>query len=137
MVSSTGGRISVFQASLPNVGPGALASREDPNLRASKDVPNLNPATDFYKKLALDCSGQQVAVDLFLLGGQYMDIASLCKWKDNFPPIIFSHETLCVCYFFQLASRSFLVDACTISRASTTYTIHCKLSAWNVRYGDI
>jgi len=78
LVSPTGGRITVFQASLPNVGPGALKSREDPNQRASKDVPNLNPATDFYKKFALDCSGQQIAVDLFLLGGQYMDIASLC-----------------------------------------------------------
>ena len=80
MVSPTGGRITVFQANLPNVGPGALKSREDPNQRASKDVPNLNPATDFYKKFALECSGQQIAVDLFLLGGQYMDIASLCKF---------------------------------------------------------
>lgn len=77
MVSPTGGRITVFQASLPNIGPGALKPREDPNQRAAKDVPNLNAATDFFKKFALDCSGQQVAVDLFLLGGQYMDIASL------------------------------------------------------------
>lgn len=80
MISATGGRITVFQASLPNIGPGALKPREDPNQRAGKDVPNLNAATDFYKKFALDCSGQQVAVDLFLLGGQYMDIASLCKY---------------------------------------------------------
>ncbi len=79
-MSPTGGRITVFQASLPNIGPGALKPREDPNQRAAKDVPNLNAATDFYKKFALDCSGQQVAVDLFLLGGQYMDIASLCKY---------------------------------------------------------
>ena len=27
----------------------------------------LNPSTDFYKKLALDCSGQQIAVDLFVI----------------------------------------------------------------------
>ena len=80
MISPTGGRVTVFHASLPNVGPGELKSREDPNQRAAKDVPNLNPATDFYKKLALDCSGQQVAVDHFLLGGQYMDIASLCMF---------------------------------------------------------
>lgn len=80
LINNSGGRITVLQASLPNVGPGALKSREDPNQRAAKDVPNLNAATDFYKKYALDCSGKQVAVDLFLLGGQYMDIASLCKW---------------------------------------------------------
>ncbi|XP_075957776.1 protein transport protein Sec24A isoform X1 [Anarhichas minor] len=74
----TGGRMSVFQTQLPNLGVGTLQSREDPNQRANaKDVQHLSPATDFYKKLALDCSGQQVAVDLFLLSSQYCDLASL------------------------------------------------------------
>ncbi|XP_034407021.1 protein transport protein Sec24A isoform X3 [Cyclopterus lumpus] len=74
----TGGRMSIFQTQLPNLGVGTLQSREDPNQRAAaKDVQHLSPATDFYKKLALDCSGQQVAVDLFLLSSQYCDLASL------------------------------------------------------------
>ncbi|XP_026183967.1 protein transport protein Sec24A [Mastacembelus armatus] len=78
LLSPTGGRMSIFQTQLPNLGVGALQSREDPNQRASaKDVQHLSPATDFYKKLALDCSGQQVAVDLFLLSAQYCDLASL------------------------------------------------------------
>ncbi|XP_042287324.1 protein transport protein Sec24A isoform X2 [Thunnus maccoyii] len=78
LLSPTGGRMSVFQTQLPNLGVGALQSREDPNQRASaKDIQHLSPATDFYKKLALDCSGQQVAVDLFLLSAQYCDLASL------------------------------------------------------------
>uniref|UniRef100_A0A3Q3NNC2 SEC24 homolog A, COPII coat complex component n=1 Tax=Labrus bergylta TaxID=56723 RepID=A0A3Q3NNC2_9LABR len=78
LLSPTGGRMSVFQTQLPNLGVGALQSREDPNQRASaKDIQYLSPATDFYKKLALDCSGQQVAVDLFLLSSQYCDLASL------------------------------------------------------------
>uniref|UniRef100_A0A668AFX8 SEC24 homolog A, COPII coat complex component n=1 Tax=Myripristis murdjan TaxID=586833 RepID=A0A668AFX8_9TELE len=78
LLSPTGGRMSVFQTQLPNLGVGALKSREDPNQRASaKDIQHLSPATDFYKKLALDCSGQQVAVDLFLLSAQYCDLASL------------------------------------------------------------
>ncbi|XP_058853252.1 protein transport protein Sec24A-like isoform X2 [Acipenser ruthenus] len=78
LLSPTGGRVSVFQTQLPSLGVGALKSREDPNQRASaKDIPHLTPATDFYKKLALDCSGQQIAVDLFLLSGQYCDLASL------------------------------------------------------------
>ncbi|XP_013929071.1 PREDICTED: protein transport protein Sec24A-like [Thamnophis sirtalis] len=77
LMSSTGGRITVFQTQLPSLGAGALKPREEPNQKAStKDVP-LTPSTDFYKKLALDCSGQQVAVDLFLLSGQYSDLASL------------------------------------------------------------
>ncbi|KAK0143071.1 Protein transport protein Sec24A [Merluccius polli] len=78
LLSPTGGRVSVFQTQLPNLGAGALKSREDPNQRASaKDIQHLAPATDFYKKLALDCSGQQVSVDLFLLSAQYCDLASL------------------------------------------------------------
>ncbi|KAL7390668.1 hypothetical protein ABVT39_025418 [Epinephelus coioides] len=78
LLSPTGGRMSIFQTQLPNLGVGALQSREDPNQRASaKDVQHLSPATDFYKKLALDCSGQQVAVDLFMLSSRYCDLASL------------------------------------------------------------
>ncbi|XP_037763745.1 protein transport protein Sec24A isoform X1 [Chelonia mydas] len=77
LMSPTGGRISVFQTQLPSVGVGSLKSREEPNQRASAKDIHLTPSTDFYKKLALDCSGQQVAVDLFLLSGQYSDLASL------------------------------------------------------------
>ncbi|KAM6346292.1 protein transport protein Sec24B isoform 3-T3 [Podargus strigoides] len=78
LMSPTGGRISVFQTQLPSLGAGLLHSREDPNQRSStKGIQHLGPATDFYKKLALDCSGQQTAVDLFLLSSQYSDLASL------------------------------------------------------------
>nr|MBE5727130.1 Sec24AB ortholog [Cucujiformia] len=77
MMSATGGRVTVFQATLPNVGPGALISREDPNQRSSGEVHNLKPANDFYKRLALDCSSQQIAVDLFIVNSQYVDIATI------------------------------------------------------------
>ncbi|XP_020299458.1 protein transport protein Sec24A isoform X2 [Pseudomyrmex gracilis] len=77
LLSPTGGRVTVFQTCLPNLGPGALHPREDPNTRTNKDVPHLNPATDFYKRFALDCSGQQIAIDLFLLNSQYSDLATL------------------------------------------------------------
>lgn len=51
-----------------------------------QDVQHLSPATDFYKKLALDCSGQQVAVDLFLLSAQYCDLASLGEETEQIWP---------------------------------------------------
>uniref|UniRef100_A0A4W6CF70 SEC24 homolog B, COPII coat complex component n=1 Tax=Lates calcarifer TaxID=8187 RepID=A0A4W6CF70_LATCA len=75
LMSPTGGRVTVFQTQLPTLGAGKLQSREDPNQRSS--TKHLGPATDFYKKLALDCSGQQIGVDLFLLSSQYADLASL------------------------------------------------------------
>ncbi|XP_042604309.1 LOW QUALITY PROTEIN: protein transport protein Sec24A-like [Cyprinus carpio] len=74
LLSPTGGRMSVFQTQLPTLGIGALKPREEPS---AKDVQHLSPATDFYKKLALDCSGHHVAVDLFLLSAQYSDLSSL------------------------------------------------------------
>uniref|UniRef100_A0A8C2ZVF8 SEC24 homolog B, COPII coat complex component n=1 Tax=Cyclopterus lumpus TaxID=8103 RepID=A0A8C2ZVF8_CYCLU len=78
LMTPTGGRVTVFQTQLPTIGAGSLQSREDPNQRSStKGVQHLGPATDFYKKLALDCSGQQIGVDLFLLSSQYTDLASL------------------------------------------------------------
>lgn len=76
MISSTGGRITVVQSSLPNIGPGGLKSRETSGDKAS-DSSLLNPSTDFYKKLALDCSGQQIAVDLFVLQNQHCDLATI------------------------------------------------------------
>ncbi|XP_053319482.1 protein transport protein Sec24A [Spea bombifrons] len=78
LTSATGGRVTVFQTQLPSLGAGALKPREEPNQKSTaKEIHNLTPATDFYKKLALDCSGQQIAVDLFLLSGRYSDLASL------------------------------------------------------------
>lgn len=63
-----------------------LNRREDPNARSGSDVQHLTPATDFYKRLALDCSGAQVAVDLFLLNSQYADLASLSQYSTNNTP---------------------------------------------------
>lgn len=77
LMSSTGGRVTVFQAALPSVGPGTLTPREDPSKRADSEVQHLNPATDFYKRLALECSSQQIAVDLFVVNSQYVDMATI------------------------------------------------------------
>ncbi|KAH9369041.1 hypothetical protein HPB48_002613 [Haemaphysalis longicornis] len=75
LINLIGGRVSVFQTCLPNAGPGRLKPREEQ--KAGTEIANLLPATDFYKKIALDCSSQHVAVDVFLMGAQYMDVASL------------------------------------------------------------
>lgn len=64
-------------------------NRENPNNRSSKDVQHLGPATDFYKRLALEFSGQQIAVDMFLINSQYSDLASLCKLSTIANSIIF------------------------------------------------
>merc|ERR1712223_381685 len=77
MVSPTGGRVTVFQHTLPTIGPGAVTPREVQGSEKKVDSSLLGPATDFYKKLALDCSGQQVAVDPWTFGSSYVDLATL------------------------------------------------------------
>lgn len=44
-----------------------------------QDTLNMAAASDFYKKLALDCSSQQIAVDLFALSGQFIDLTTICE----------------------------------------------------------
>jgi protein transport protein SEC24 len=50
----------VFQHILPTLGPGALTNRENATSDKKIDSSILGPVTDFYKKLALECSGMQV-----------------------------------------------------------------------------
>ena len=59
------------------LGVGVLKSWEEPNQSPSAKKISMTSSIDFYKKLALDCSGQQLAVDLSLLSGQYSDLVSL------------------------------------------------------------
>ncbi|KRZ79458.1 Protein transport protein Sec24B [Trichinella papuae] len=78
MNATIGGRLTVFQTVLPDIGNGSLTSREDPNLRAAKEVTNMSAASDFYKNLALKCTERMIAVDLFVLGDAYVDLATVC-----------------------------------------------------------
>lgn len=77
ILTPVGGRVSVFQASVPNKGPGATKAKEETKSSVSKEKVKLAPSTDFYKSLALDCCGQQIAVDLFLFVQQHVDYASI------------------------------------------------------------
>ncbi|XP_065844690.1 protein transport protein Sec24A-like [Oscarella lobularis] len=78
LLTAYGGRITVFQCNLPNWGAGQLKARETSADLSSKakDVLHLDPITDFYKQLALECSSQQIAVDIFLLSSAYADLAT-------------------------------------------------------------
>lgn len=78
LVSSTGGKLTVLSATLPNVGFGKLDMREDKKaLGTSKEGTLLQTGNSFYKAFAVECSKQQVSIDMFLFSGQYQDVASL------------------------------------------------------------
>ncbi|EDS35483.1 transport protein SEC24 [Culex quinquefasciatus] len=138
MMCHTGGRVTVFQTCLPNHGPGALQSREDPNNRSSKDVAHLGPATDFYKRLALDCSAQQIAVDLFLLntgiskfsGGCMHHIPLYCESK---PQLV---KTLQKC-FERYLTRKVGFEAVMRVRCTRGLAIHTFHGNFFVRSTDL
>ncbi|CAK4085636.1 unnamed protein product [Aphanomyces euteiches] len=78
LMTSVGGKMLVFQSSLPTVGQGALKHREDTRLfGTAKEHDLLNPVDTFYRKNAIEFCRQQVSVDTFLFSPQYTDYASI------------------------------------------------------------
>jgi Sec23/Sec24 trunk domain len=99
----------VFQVTLPGLGPGALQSRSSGGVKDASAL--LNPAIDFYKRLALECSAQQVAVDLFILNSQFADMASISEF-------LYSHKNFINQNFSQAGFQGSVVAACITSRTS-------------------
>ena len=78
LITSTGGKMTVLSSTIPNVGYGKLEIREDKKiLGTSKENSLLQPANSFYKSFAVECSKQQVSIDMFLFSSQYQDVATL------------------------------------------------------------
>jgi protein transport protein SEC24 len=78
LISTLGGKIVVLTASLPNVGVGKLEMREDKKLLGtSKEASLLQTGNSFYKSFAVECSKNQVSVEMFLFSSGYQDVASL------------------------------------------------------------
>jgi protein transport protein SEC24 len=78
LISAMGGKIVVLSTSLPNLGVGKLDIREDKKLLGTpKENGLLQTANSFYKSFAVECSKNQVSIDMFLFSSQYQDVASL------------------------------------------------------------
>lgn len=78
VMKQIGGKMSVFQSILPNLGDGALKPREQPGIMGTPNEVNLLKADNaWYKDTAVEFSRQQISVDMYLFPYQYMDLASL------------------------------------------------------------
>jgi protein transport protein SEC24 len=78
LISPVGGKIAVLSSTLPNVGYGKLEMREDRKLLGtSGESKLLQTANSFYKSFAVECSKNQVSIDMFLFSSQYQDVATL------------------------------------------------------------
>ena len=74
-----GGKLMMFQCTLPSLGQGRLLNRGDDHRNAGTDKEHLEraPADPFFKKMAAECSRQQICVDIFATASPYGDLASL------------------------------------------------------------
>jgi protein transport protein SEC24 len=78
IVKQIGGKMSVFQSILPNLGDGALKPRDQPGLVGTpNEVKLLKADSPWYKDTAIEFSRQQISVDLYLFPYQYMDLATI------------------------------------------------------------
>lgn len=78
LIAPLGGKLCVLSATMPNLGFGKLEVREDPKiLGTSKESALLQTQNSFYKSFAVECSKNQVSIDMFLFSSQYQDVASL------------------------------------------------------------
>ena len=78
LTAAIGAKICVLSSSLPNTGFGKLEQRERKELLGtSKEGSLLQTQNSFYKSFAVECSKNQVSVDMFLCSSSYQDVASL------------------------------------------------------------
>jgi protein transport protein SEC24 len=73
-----GGKMSVFQTSLPMVGLGKLQNRDDPKLIGTEKEKSLfEPQEYFWTKLGQSCAVNGVSVDMYLFPNGYVDVATI------------------------------------------------------------
>ncbi|XP_073039241.1 protein transport protein SEC24 A-like [Primulina eburnea] len=79
VMSQLGGKLLIFQNTLPSLGVGRLRLRGD-DIRVygtDKEHTLRTPEDPFYKQMAADFTKYQIAVNVYAFSGKYTDIASL------------------------------------------------------------
>lgn len=147
ILAPRGGRVTVFQACLPNCGPGSLQPRDDGNAHTGDRVQHMTPSTDYYKKLALECSAEQIAVDLFFISSQYLDIATISgisKYSagclHNFPQFDVKSPTIVTRFincFDRYLTRKIGFEALLRLRCTRGVAIHSFHGNFFVRSSDL
>jgi|TARA_B110000305_G_scaffold229352_1_gene280261 protein transport protein SEC24 len=77
-MKAIGGKMMIFNSTLPSLGDGQLKPRENPRIMGTpEEFKLLKPETTWYKDTAVEFSRAQIAVDLFLFPQSFTDVASL------------------------------------------------------------
>lgn len=86
----SGGRVMMFQASLPTSGLGRLESREslkDYGTEQEKTMYIAGPGSDFYSNVGRSAASQQIGIDLYVGSTSFADIATCgtCMLPNSLP----------------------------------------------------
>ncbi|CAG8441458.1 9081_t:CDS:10 [Acaulospora colombiana] len=77
-LNEIGGKLVIFQTTLPTYGPGSIKHREDSKVyNTDKERLLFGPQDNYYKTLATSCVDSGICVDLFLFPNSYIDIATI------------------------------------------------------------
>ncbi|KAL6046314.1 Protein transport protein Sec24C [Balamuthia mandrillaris] len=77
-LEETGGKVLIFQCSLPVAGNGRLKKRDDPKLIGTdKESALYKPQGSYYTELGVKCAEKQVSVDTFLFSASFVDTATI------------------------------------------------------------
>ncbi|CAH9134532.1 unnamed protein product [Cuscuta epithymum] len=79
VMNRLGGKLLIFQSTLPSLGVGRLRLRgDDPRIYGSdKEHATRIPEDPFYKQMAADFTKYQIAVNVYAFSDTYTDVASL------------------------------------------------------------
>ncbi|ESQ49323.1 hypothetical protein EUTSA_v10019975mg [Eutrema salsugineum] len=79
VMNQLGGKLLIFQNSIPSLGAGRLKLRgDDPRVYGTDKEYALRVAEDpFYKQMAADCTKFQIGINVYAFSDKYTDIASL------------------------------------------------------------
>ncbi|XP_047309230.1 protein transport protein Sec24-like At3g07100 [Impatiens glandulifera] len=79
VMSRLGGKLLIFQSTLPSLGVGRLRLRgDDVRVYGTDKEHSLRISEDpFYKQMAADCTKYQIAINVYAMSDKYTDIASL------------------------------------------------------------
>jgi len=92
VMKAIGGKMSVFQCVMPNLGDGLLKPRENPKMMGTPDeVKLLRPGSTFYKDTGLEFSKHHISVDMYIFPHQYIDISSLAEMPRMTAGTMFSY----------------------------------------------
>ena len=95
MQSQLGGKLLIFQNTLPSLGVGRLKLRGDDSRVYGTDKEHglRLPEDPFYKQMAAEFSKYQISTNVYAFSDKYTDIASLGKFLQfllNYATLLFS-----------------------------------------------